>query len=1103
MTLLSEPNDHETLMNETIGYAIIDSGCTQTVCGNTWLDTYLDTLSNKLRRSTFSQPAKSHFRFGDGKLYTSDRIVTIPVQFGSQSAKLMTHVINCDIPLLMSRFSLKRANSHLDFLQDKIMLLGEEVTLKISSSGHYCIKLINSSDRYDNTLVSQTLFTSPISSDDENSRRKVLKLHKQFAHPSSERLKQLIQNSGVKDDKIFNLVDEISRECDICKRYRKPSPRPVVGFPLASEFNEMVAMDIKYINTVPVLHMIDHATRYSSACLLKNKKPLTVIEAVMTHWIQIFGQPQKVLTDNGGEFVNSELLELAEKFNITLKTTAAESAWSNGLCERHNAVISDLASKVMADSRCTLNMAVPWAISAKNSLSNVYGFSPNQLVFGRNSNYPTVHLDKPPAQNLCSNDFIAKHLIALHKARQAFTAQESCEKLRRALNKQTRNYSNTVYNNGDEVYYKRKNSAEWHGPAKVLGKDGAQHLLKHGGIYIRVHPCKMQLTKEPVYEMKDYNQMVDTDKQSEQQTINKSVQQDYMYNSSEDESSESQPSVTQPIAIPENSTSDHEQNHDQKKKVPRALARLMDCNKPGLKELSDTQQNDNESTEEIFFGHMSDSSRFDEAKSQELQKWRDMGVYTEVTDTGQSRISTRWVCTEKMKGGKNVFKARLVARGFEEDSSQLRSDSPTCTKESLRMLLCILAAKKWKLQSIDIKSAYLQGCPISRDLYLQPPDCANTSKLWKLIKTPYGLVDAGRKWYIRVMKEFTNLGAQQAPCDQAVFVWSDPSGKESCGILVAHVDDFLYGGNDYFIKNILPKIRSTFIVGTEENRNLKYIGLHIVQTLYSIFLSNNIYTEGLVEIDTTNIGSDRSQSLTKEETSQVKSVIGQINWITNQTRPDIAFDNCFVANSIKNATIADLLHVNKVIRKARSQKVFLKYPSSLDLSSCQMISFCDASFANLPDRGSQGGNITFIVDQRGIYCPIAWQSKRIKRVVNSTLAAECLEAVNSAEICILLRSTLETFLCCPKNSIKITIISDNKSLVDAAHTTTSVEGKRLQIEISILREMIQKGDINQFKWIETKYQVANPLTKIGASSEYLLNILRRSMKYNLDTGIFS
>ena len=54
--------------------------------------------------------------------------------------------------------------------------------------------------------------------------------------------------------------------------------RPVVGFPLASEFNEVVAMDLKALKTgVYVLHMIDHATRYSEGCIIYNKRKETVV----------------------------------------------------------------------------------------------------------------------------------------------------------------------------------------------------------------------------------------------------------------------------------------------------------------------------------------------------------------------------------------------------------------------------------------------------------------------------------------------------------------------------------------------------------------------------------------------------------------------------------------------------------------------------------------------------------------------------------------------------------------------------------------------------------------------------------------------------------
>ena len=58
---------------------------------------------------------------------------------------------------------------------------------------------------------------------------------------------------------------------------------------------------------------------------------------------------------------------------------------------------------------------------------------------------------------------------------------------------------------------------------------------------------------------------------------------------------------------------------------------------------------------------------------------------------------------------KKVVKARLVARGFEKDSSDLHTDSPTCTKQSMRLVFLTAASNKWEIKSLDIKAAFLQG----------------------------------------------------------------------------------------------------------------------------------------------------------------------------------------------------------------------------------------------------------------------------------------------------------------------------------------------------------------------------------------------------------
>ena len=101
----------------------------------------------------------------------------------------------------------------------------------------------------------------------------------------------------------------------------------------------------------------------------------------------------------------------------------------------------------------------------------------------------------------------------------------------------------------------------------------------------------------------------------------------------------------------------------------------------------------------------------------------------------------------------------------------------------------------------------------------------------------------------------------------------------------------------------------------------------------------------------------------------------------------------------------------------KNQSVLLNFPHDLNILSCSIVSFCDASFANLPNAGSQGGFLCLLVDNNGNYCPLTWQSRKIKRVVKSTIAAECLAAVEAAEMTIYLATLVQDMLKLHDNSV--------------------------------------------------------------------------------------
>ena len=84
-------------------------------------------------------------------------------------------------------------------------------------------------------------------------------------------------------------------------------------------------------------------------------------------------------------------------------------------------------------------------------------------------------------------------------------------------------------------------------------------------------------------------------------------------------------------------------------------------------------------------------------------------IYDAVDNCNEKFIDLRWVFSEKCINGELNVKARLVAKGFQEDNSDILSDSPTCSKESMHLVLNIIASSKWLCWSIDIKSAFLQN----------------------------------------------------------------------------------------------------------------------------------------------------------------------------------------------------------------------------------------------------------------------------------------------------------------------------------------------------------------------------------------------------------
>ena len=54
-----------------------------------------------------------------------------------------------------------------------------------------------------------------------------------------------ITGSGVNDDELSKHIKNLDVNCGMCNKYKKPKPRPIVGFPLSKVLNQALAVDLK------------------------------------------------------------------------------------------------------------------------------------------------------------------------------------------------------------------------------------------------------------------------------------------------------------------------------------------------------------------------------------------------------------------------------------------------------------------------------------------------------------------------------------------------------------------------------------------------------------------------------------------------------------------------------------------------------------------------------------------------------------------------------------------------------------------------------------------------------------------------------------------
>ena len=200
-------------------------------------------------------------------------------------------------------------------------------------------------------------------------------------------------------------------------------------------------------------------------------------------------------------------------------------------------------------------------------------------------------------------------------------------------------------------------------------------------------------------------------------------------------------------------------------------------------------------------------------------------------------------------------------------------------------MIAILITNGWEINSLDIKSAFLQGKEISRDLFAKPPKEAKTDNLWKLLKTVYSLNDASKTWYLCVRDEFIICSTCISKYDKAIFYWHYKNTFQ--GVECSHVDDFFWGGSQVFKNQVICAVLQKFQISHQERAAFTYLDLQMKQLPHAIRVHQSLYVSDISPI-VIQKGRNKFDKLTDDETHQLRVLAGQLNWVANQTRPDVA-----------------------------------------------------------------------------------------------------------------------------------------------------------------------------------------------------------------------
>ena len=350
-----------------------------------------------------------------------------------------------------------------------------------------------------------------------------------------------------------------------------------------------------------------------------------------------------------------------------------------------------------------------------------------------------------------------------------------------------------------------------------------------------------------------------------------------------------------------------------------------------------------------------------------------------------------------------------------------------------------------------------------------------------LRKTLYGLKQAGREWNIELDTKLRRRGYARLHSDPCVYIFRI---DEEFAIITVWVDDLLlFTTTINLMKKMKSDIKAEWEV-TDLGEPSKIVGIEITMEKDSIAISQTKYIEsilkkeGLERCNPVGMPLDPNSPLEPNPEGNVGSrsnsfarLLGELQFIANATRPDIAYAVNRLASYTANPSLQHVGALKRILRYLAGTKTYGIVYKALPEQPSFFFGYADASYGNADDRRSISGYV-FLAGNGAI----TWSSRKQISIALLSTEAEYVSLSEAGREACWLRS-LYTELGLLQENIPTLIRGDNDgSIAMAKNPQFHKRSKHIAIRWHWVRDLVQEGKLC-IESCQDPEQTADILTK--------------------------